>query len=101
LWFEKEKITYSARYGSPNYPNYARHWDVVNFGGLLNPCFNGVKRCFLDFDLEFFARVEKKNIELDQTQVWWLGADIAVPVRPYIGVYDDIIWSGSDHTHWS
>ena len=55
----------------------------------------------MGFDLVFFAKVEKKKIELDQTEVWWLGADIWALVRPYIGVYDDIIWSGSDHTYWS
>ena len=56
--------------------------------------------CFMGFDLEFFAKAEKKNFELDKIEVWELGADIGV-VRPYIGVYDDIIWSGSDLTYWS
>ena len=55
----------------------------------------------MGFDLEFFAKAEKKKIELDKIEVWELGADIGVVVRPYIGVYDDIIWSGSDLTYWS
>jgi len=55
----------------------------------------------MGFDLVFFAKVEKKKDELDQTEVLGFGADIGVSSRPYIGVYDDIIWSGSDHTYWS
>ena len=48
----------------------------------------------MGFDLEFFAKAEKKKIELDKIEVWELGADIGVVVR-------DIIWSGSDLTCWS
>jgi hypothetical protein len=56
---------------------------------------------FYGFDLVFFAKVEKKKIELDQTEILGLGADIGVLSRPYKGVYDDIIWSGSAISYWS
>jgi hypothetical protein len=98
-WVEREKITFSTWCGSSNYPTLPGPWEIVSFEVIFNPCFNGIKRCFMGFDLEFFAwGQKKKKIELDKIEVWRVGADIGVAVRPHIGVYDDIIWSGSDHT---
>ena len=54
--------------------------------------------CFCVFDLVFFAKIGQVRFELDKTEARELGAGAWVIVRAYLGVYDDIIWSGSPHT---
>ena len=44
------------------------------------PTFNGGKNSFWVIDLEFFAEFQKSSFELDETQVWDLGADMVVVV---------------------
>ena len=53
--YRKQRMLRPTRYTSKDYPTLPHLWDVANLGGVLNPCFNGMKMC-LGFGVQILPK---------------------------------------------